>query len=127
MHIPNLRRIITNYVLIDPCRICLYTSIDKETFKKLTNTKIITIMEHFLNDGLVMLHLQSGINCMVVLEKLQILTHLSVKLKQPYFKLTLICNYIILIVFACYMYFDITVYFIIMFYFYQLWIIVLHL
>ena len=37
-------------------------------------------------------YLQSGTNWMVVLEKLLILTHLHVKLKQLYFQVTLICN-----------------------------------
>ena len=36
----------------------------------------------FLNDRLFMLHLLSGTNWMVVLEKLLILTHINVKLKQ---------------------------------------------
>ena len=36
----------------------------------------------FLNDCLFMLHLLSGTNWMVVLEKLLILTHINVKLKQ---------------------------------------------
>ena len=40
---------------------------------------------HFLNDRLFMLHLLSGTNWMVELEKLVILTHLNVKLKQLYF------------------------------------------
>ena len=39
----------------------------------------------FLKDRLFMLHLLSGTNWMVVLEKILILTHLNVKLKQPYF------------------------------------------
>ena len=42
-------------------------------------------LTHFFNHRLFMMHLLSGTNWMVVLEKLLILTHLNVKLKQLYF------------------------------------------
>ena len=47
----------------------------------------------FLNDRLFMLHLLSGTNWMVVLEKLLILTHLNGKLNNLIsYQVTLICN-----------------------------------